>query len=149
MSKLTKVLSFVGLACSGAILYFCYKQRIARTDHSGVIPNDKQDNPLLEGCRLVGNLEKRVVDGNLNFQDVVSWFKKIENLNQAIDTPFIARAKDFCELLDCVPSKTNSVFIGVYNNKLETITHALLLETDHLDSKTKEILGNESLVVLQ
>lgn len=149
MSKIAKILTFVGVACTGTLLYFYYRQRKVGIDNANTTLKNKRDCILSEGCSLNGNVEKKIIDGELNFQDVVSWFKNIDNLNQEIDTPFIAKADKFCDLLGCTPTKKNSIFIGVYNNKSEIITHALLIETDHLDSKTKEILGNESLVVLQ
>lgn len=100
--------------------------------------------------RFIRNLVRYIVRGILNFaQHVVGWFKKIYNLDQEVDTPFIADASQFKEMLRTAPTKNVGIFQGVYNEEADEITHNQYVEADSLDAKTREILGNEPLVVLQ
>jgi hypothetical protein len=45
-------------------------------------------------------------------------------------------------------TKKESLFVGVYDEEKEEIVHAKFIETDELDAKTREVLGNEDLIVL-
>lgn len=38
--------------------------------------------------------------------------------------------------------------LGVYNEKSNALSHLTLLESDQLDEKTLQVLGDESMVVL-
>ena len=66
--------------------------------------------------RYLVNLVRRVIDGVLNFvKEVVNWFRRL-NLNPQKDTPFVADAKKFKELLKTAPRKkvgrvSSSVFL--------------------------------------
>ncbi len=96
---------------------------------------------------LLKQINRKKVDGTLVFEDIVGWFKSIDNIDKETDTPFIADANKFKDMLGPSSSK-KSILIGVYNKKNDVITHHLLLEADDIDKKTREILGGESLVVL-
>ncbi|MEE1542697.1 MAG: hypothetical protein UF067_09535 [Paludibacteraceae bacterium] len=99
--------------------------------------------------RLVGFI-KKVINGIFNFaKHMVSYFKNL-NLNQEEQTPFIANANtpEFKQMLGCAPKKNVGIFQGVYNDQTEEIEHAEYIEADKIDSKTKDVLGRESLVVL-
>lgn len=99
--------------------------------------------------RFVRNLVKYIVNGILNFaKNVVQWFKKINNLDQQKDVPFIADASQFKEALKTAPVKNVGIFQGVYDEEADEITHHQYIEADALDDQTRSVLGNESLVVL-
>ena len=81
------------------------------------------------------------------FREVVDWFKSLR-LNPQEDTPFIANASEFKEMLKTAPKKDVGIFEGVYNEETDEITANRYLDADEVDQKTKNVLGNESLVVL-
>ncbi len=98
--------------------------------------------------RYIVNLVRRVINGILNFVgQVVNWFKSL-HLDPQKDTPFIANAEDFKDMLKTAPRKNVGIFEGVYNEETDEITANRYLEADEVDEKTKEVLGKESLVVL-
>ena len=97
--------------------------------------------------QYIKNLFRKIIDGILNFaKHVVGWFKSL-NLLPGQDVPFIA-SKEFGEKLKIAPVKNVGIFQGVYNEMTNEITHAAYVEADSLDNQTREILGNEELVVL-
>ncbi len=99
--------------------------------------------------RFIRNLVKVIISGVLNFaRNVVAWFKKIYNLDKEVDTPFIADASKFKEMLKTAPTKNVGIFEGVYNEETDEITHNRYLEADEIDDKTRTVLGDEPLVVL-
>lgn len=99
--------------------------------------------------RFIRNLVKVIIRGVLNFAaNVVGWFKKIRDLDQTVDTPFLADASQFKEMLKTAPTKNVGIFQGVYNEETDEITHNQYIEADALDDKTREVLGNEPIVVL-
>lgn len=146
MSKLSKLLLLSGIAGS-SILFYCLWRKERPTEDKEVSNPEKKHIPL--GSCIIKDLNRKEITGMLNFNDVVTWFKNIPGLNQNIDIPFIAKAEDFKEMLGTLPSKPFGVFIGVYNEASEYITHHLYIEADELDEQTKEVMGKESLVVLQ
>lgn len=146
MSKLSKALLLSGIAGSGILLYYLW-QKGYPTEDKEVSNPEKKHIPF--GNCMIKDLNRKEISGTLNFNDVVSWFKNIPDLNQNVDIPFIAKAEDFKEMLGTLPSKPFGVFIGVYNEASESITHHLYIDADELDEQTKEVMGKESLVVLQ
>lgn len=89
-----------------------------------------------------------VIDGILNFFDnVVSWFKN-KFLNPQRHTPFIGDENKIKQMLKTAPKKNVGIFEGVYDNQTDEIIDLKVVEADQLDSKTKEVLGNEPLVIL-
>lgn len=99
--------------------------------------------------RFIRNLVKVIISGVFNFaRNVVAWFKNIYNLDKEEDTPFMANASKFKEMLKTAPTKNVGIFQGVYNEETDEITHNQYLEADELDAKTREVLGDEPLVVL-
>lgn len=69
-------------------------------------------------------------------------------MNSHEDTPFIADASEFKEMLKTAPKKDVGIFEGVYNEEEDEIVSHRYLDADSLDARTKEILGKEPLVVL-
>lgn len=99
----------------------------------------------------IKNLITKVINGLVNFfSHVVGWFKSLY-LNQQTDIPFVINAKspEFKEMLQKAPQKNVGIFQGVYNEQTEEITHHEYIAADALDSQTKNVLGSESMVVLQ
>lgn len=99
--------------------------------------------------RFIANIVRKVIRGILNFaREVVGWFRSL-TLDKDKDTPFIANAEQFKEMLKTAPTKKVGIFEGVYNEESDEITYNRYLDADEIDNKTKEVLGNEPLVVLQ
>lgn len=101
-------------------------------------------------CSYIKTLFTKIINGCLNFfKNVIGWFKSLQ-LQQGRDVPFVANAnqKAFKEMLKKAPVKNVGIFQGVYNEETNEITHNEYLEADELDEKTRQILGNEELVVL-
>lgn len=105
---------------------------------------------IKEAIGYIKKLFVRIINGVINFfSHVVGWFKNLA-LNQQEDIPFVINAKDpqFKAMLKNAPVKNVGVFEGVYNERTEEITHHEYLAADAIDSKTREVMGSESLVVL-
>lgn len=99
--------------------------------------------------RFIANLVRKVIRGILNFaREVVGWFRSL-TLDPQKDTPFIADATKFKDMLKTAPTKNVGIFEGVYNEEADEITENRYLDADEVDNRTKQVLGNESLVVLQ
>lgn len=144
--KLANLLLLGGVACCGAFLYFVYRKPSESIDN-----NNKKSvkDRIDEGeVNFLENIEIKQVQGVLALEDVVAWFRNIPDLDQNVDTPFIAKEEEFSELLHRTSARNTGLFMGVYNDSLNVITHALIIEADGFDIKLKEILGNEPLVVL-
>lgn len=100
-------------------------------------------------CRFIANIVRKVIRGILNFaREVVGWFRSL-TLDKEKDTPFIADATKFKEMLKTAPTKNVGIFEGVYNEDTDEITNNRYLEADEVDDRTKNVLGNEELVVLK
>lgn len=144
--KLVNLLLLGGATCCGALLYYIFRKSKETKDPSKKV---LQCNRIYESLNNhTEDIEKKCIQGIFTLTDVVGWFKNIANLDQNVDTPFIAKATEFKELLCWVSTKKYALFMGVYNDSLDSLTHAIIIETDELDEKIKEILGNEPLVVL-
>lgn len=99
------------------------------------------------------DINEEVIDSELMFDDVVSFFKS-HNLNQNKHVPFIANGdcEDFRKMLHAPYPKSkegyNSIFIGIYDDECKRIIDNRLLHCKSVDPKILEILGDEKLVVL-
>lgn len=91
---------------------------------------------------------RRIINGIINFaKDVVGYFKSLI-LIQERDVPFVADANQFKDMLKSAPVKKVGIFEGVYNLDTDEITYNQEIDADGVDAKTREILANEPLVVL-
>ena len=89
-----------------------------------------------------------VIDGILDFfNDVVDWFKK-KFLQKGRHIPFIGDKNKIKDMLKQAPVKDVGLFKGIYDQQTDEITDMAVVEADELDAKTKEVLGNEPLVIL-
>ncbi|MCR5076767.1 MAG: hypothetical protein K6A82_01865 [Prevotella sp.] len=96
----------------------------------------------------VVNFIRKVINGVLNFYThVLQWYKRLK-LRQDRDIPFLMFGPTLKEMLKGAPKKDVGIFKAVYNEETETITHHEFVEADALDEKTREVLGDEELVVL-
>ena len=104
---------------------------------------------LIKGAiNFIKNLIKAIVTGLFNFlAHCVNWFKKLY-LDKNKDVPFVANGEYFKQMLDTAPVKEVGIFQGVYDESIDEITHHVYVEADGLDAKTREVLGNEPIVVL-
>lgn len=109
-----------------------------------------------KGTIALDNIEKKRIEGVLNFENVIGWFKTL-HLDKETDSPFIANPKERDSLKEKMgvtinlqlSSENKYLLLGVFNSKDNKITHSLLIEADSFDSKTIEVLGNEPFVVLK
>lgn len=109
---------------------------------------DSLINAIKGAFRYIVNLVRRVINGVLNFvKVVVNWFRRL-NLDPRKDTPFVADAKEFKDLLKTAPKKDVGIFEGVYNEDKDEITAHQYVDADSVDQQTKDVMGNDSLVVL-
>ena len=96
----------------------------------------------------VANFICDVIEGILDFfSDVVSWFRK-KFLQKGRHTPFIGDKNKIKDMLKTAPVKDVGLFKGIYDQQTDEITDMAVVEADELDDKTKEVLGNEPLVIL-
>lgn len=112
---------------------------------------DKTIEYIKKAFAYIVNLVRKVINGIINFaKNIVNWFKTL-NLVQKRDVPFLANANslEFQKMLKTAPVKDVGIFKGVYNEETNEITHHEFVEADGLDQETKDVLGNENLVVLQ
>ena len=94
------------------------------------------------------NSIKRLWRVVVNFlTDVVYYFKGLF-LHREHHKPFIADLSKLKADIKDAPFKSCGIFEGVYDEVLDEIIHTRLVESNSLDSKTREILGNDKLVVL-
>lgn len=89
----------------------------------------------------------KIIEGSVNFMEVVNYFKSLK-LDKEKHIPFVAKAEVFKEILKFEPKKQVALFIGVFDEEATEIIHSQIIEADELDAKTREVLGNEDLVVL-
>lgn len=96
----------------------------------------------------VKRLWRAVVDFVAN---VYTYFKNLR-LIRGKHKPFIGQLDMLDKLKDGInnaPERpVGGIFEGVYNQETNEIEHFQIIESNHLDAKTKEILGNDPLVVL-
>lgn len=82
------------------------------------------------------------------FKEAVTWFRN-KFLNPNKDKPFIG---DFNQIikegLKDAPTKNVGIFRGVYDEQADEITDIEIISANSMDAQTKNILGNEKLVIL-
>lgn len=89
-----------------------------------------------------------VINGIFNFlAHCVNWFKSLR-LDKNRHVPFVANGEQFKDMLKTAPKKNVGIFQGVFDEATEEIVANQFIEADALDPKTREVLGNEDLVVL-
>lgn len=104
---------------------------------------------IVEAFQFIKNLVERIINGVLNFaKHVLGWFQNIIGLNQNRHVPFIADKAKFREALKTAPLKDVGLFKGVYDKQTDEIVASEYVGADSLDQQTKNILGNNELVVL-
>ena len=86
------------------------------------------------------------VFGILKFSKIIKWFKSLR-LNPQKDTPFIANLQKM-NSRSLIHSKRVGLFVGVFSEVIDDVSHFHVYEADAFDKQTKQVLGNESLVVL-
>lgn len=98
--------------------------------------------------------ETKIIDGTLNFADIVAHFKSL-NLEKGKDTPFIARNGKFGQFKEKThrqfPEQKEgyvSVIAAVYDEKSDSLNNALVLYAKQLDDETEKAFGDSELVVL-
>lgn len=147
------VLLIVGAAalavCAG-VAYLGYK--------NGILGKKRKKQKLLS------DIPTKEMDGTLAMTDVIGWFRNLQ-LDPQTDTPFMADAEELNDMLTSLSKVSDFVFppssidlqnkkekkrlfLGVYNEKSDEISHALFILADDFDAKIQATLGDEPLVVL-
>jgi len=120
--------------------------------------NIKIESRILKSKKLVdkiavisdfkGSVDVIAIDGTLDFfSDVVDWFKQ-KHLQKGRHTPFVGNVNRIKDMLERTPDKQEGIFKGIYDEQTDEITDMAVVVADELDAKTKEVLGNEPLVIL-
>jgi len=107
-------------------------------------------NLILKALQWIKNVVSKIIIGVLRFAThVVNWFKNL-NLDQHKDIPFIANSNsaEFKEMLKNAPVRNVGIFQGVYDEETDRISHCEYLAADSIDDQTRQVLGDEKLVVL-
>ena len=110
----------------------------------------KEDGGILSSLKKQKGFEVSTIEGESNFNDILAWFKT-QNLDPKRHTPFIANLielKDAFTGVDVKVSKPCAIIVGFIDEQADSIT-SIIIESDALDAKTKEVFGDEKLVVLQ
>lgn len=103
---------------------------------------------LKGAARAFWNAIKRLVIAIVNFfTHVLDYFKRLL-LRPERHKPFIADLSKLKQEIKDAPVKNCGIFEGVYDEVTDDIIHTQIVESNSLDAKTREILGNEKLVVL-
>jgi hypothetical protein len=79
------------------------------------------------------------VDGIVKMTDVIYWFKSL-SLASHKDTPFIAEGSKIKELLGFSLDE-GTLFMGVYNESPETITHYKVVKGKAFDKRLTDVLS--------
>lgn len=98
----------------------------------------------------IKNFFRRIINGVLNFfKDVIHWFASFR-LRSGQHVPFVvnANSEKFKKMIHEAPTKDVGIFQGIYDMNSEEISDGEYIEADSLDVKTRELLGQEELVVL-
>lgn len=112
---------------------------------------------LWDVIKKIARFVVNVIRGLLNFtQHIVKWFQGLPLL-RGRHIPFIANAKSeeglrisgMGDALGSARRENVGIFKGVYDEATETIIKHEVVAADELDARTKQILGNEALVVLE
>lgn len=105
---------------------------------------------IWEGIKALGRWFAKLINRLIDFlQDVLNWFR-VQNLDPRKDTPFVMQVDDeMRRKLGQAPRRNVGLFKGVYDERTDTITGDEIDSTEGFDSKTREVLGGEQLVVLQ
>lgn len=94
------------------------------------------------------NAVKRLVAAIVNFfTHVLKYFKGLF-LQQHRHKPFIADLSKLKAEIKDAPVKNCGIFQGVYDEQTDDIIHTQVVEASSLDAETRNILGNDKLVVL-
>ncbi len=141
----------VTVAAVAGVVYYCYTKGLF--------------NKKTKSTKAMSNLSIRQIEGTLSFGDVVGWFKTL-HLDKEKDIPFIALADKLEDMITSYFKSDNNIvypplpdgiledkdkkrlLLGVYDEKDDEVSNALLLVADSFDAKTLEVLGEESLVAL-
>lgn len=104
---------------------------------------------IIKGAaRAFWNAIKRLWRAVVNFlTDVVNYFKGLF-LKKDRHKPFMADLSKLKAEIKDAPVKNCGIFQGVYDQDTDEIIHTQVVESNSLDAKTREILGNDKLVVL-
>lgn len=117
--------------------FFCYKRRSSKDSKQGKEAVFLKNIPELE----IEQIEQ------LSLADVVEYFKGLK-LEKGRDIPFIANVSKIQNLFKIDFSLANCIFFATYNEESGKLENYKCVETNSVDQKLLDVLGNEKLVVL-
>lgn len=98
--------------------------------------------------RFLRDIWSEIIEGVVSFfRHVVGWFRELM-LDKKKHVPFVGKMDEFKSALKNAPVKNAGIFEGVYNEETDEIEHIRYLDADDLDDQTKNIIGDQPLVVL-
>ena len=118
-------------------------------------------NPIKEALMAfiekVKGIVKKIIAKIVDFKNqVVGWIKQ-HPLIKGKEVPFLMNKKGFGQMLKDAPTvhipdlfgeEEVGLFEGIYDELADEITDLRYIAADEYDEKTKQVLGNEELVVL-
>ena len=145
--KITIIILVIAALCA-VIVFFLLKQKQKK----------KEGKKTYKPSSKIFQQEDIVVKADIVvFTDVVAYFKNL-SLTKGRDIPFIAKAnsKELQEVVSVIVSvikKTEdfndtTLLLGTLNEETNEFENVKIIIAKSFDDKTKEVLGNEPLVVL-
>ncbi len=141
--KITIIILVIAALCA-VIAFFLLKQKQKKQEGKKTYkPSSKifqQEDVVVEAETVV-------------FTDVVVYFKNL-SLTKGRDIPFIAKAnsKELQEVVSVIKKTEDfndtTLLLGTLNEETNEVENVKIIIAESFDEKTKDVLGNESLVVL-
>lgn len=133
-SKTVIIVVVVALVVVGAVAYF-----ISQTKRGARFPFFFSLKEL--------EVAVTTVEGECHMADVAAWFKGFK-LDEKKDIPFIMKGEKFREMMgakDCTftppVSKPCTVFLGVFDEAADELTHWTMIQCDAFDSELANALS--------
>jgi hypothetical protein len=96
----------------------------------------------------VKGIIKSIIAKIVNFaEQIKKWFKNL-SLIKGRHIPFLTKKNEFREMLKKAPVKNIGIFEGVYDEQTDEITEVRYIAADAIDEETRNVMGNQELVVL-
>lgn len=112
----------------------------------------KREGCIEESLKKQAPIPVSTIDGQNNFVDILAWFKA-RDATDPNDEFFVADFRGLNEMLgnalstNISLSKPFALLVGVLRKKDESV-EAEVFQCDALDSETKEVLGDDKIVVI-
>ena len=141
--KITIIILVIAALCA-VIVFFLLKQKQKKQEGKKTY---KTSSKIFQQEDVVVEAETVV------FTDVVVYFKNL-SLTKGRDIPFIAKAnsKELQEVVSVIKKTEDfndtTLLLGTLNEETNKVENIKIIIAKSFDDKTKEVLGNESMVFL-